>query len=259
MLSDNDINQVKEIIRQAGKAILEEYQAVDLEIISKEDNSPLTNADLRSHEIINKGLKGLETKFPIISEESVRIEAHERMIIPTFWLVDPLDGTKEFIHKNGEFAVCIALIHKEKSIAGFVYAPVKNELFYAVEGRGAILEKNFQRKELKTREFTLNEKHIRIAVSRSHRSKEEDEYILQFEEPQLITKGSILKMTEIAAGNMEIYPRFDQMTKEWDIAAGQIILEEAGGEVIHRISNEPIRYNKTTLQNPPFIARAKTV
>lgn len=260
MLSTNDINSIKSIIREAGEAIMDEY-AKDTEqsISTKGDDSPLTKADLRSNEIIIRGLLSLECSYPIVSEETKQMDKAKRMKIPTLWIVDPLDGTKEFISKNGEFAVCIALIHEKRVVAGFVYAPTKEELYYAVKDKGAILEKDHKREALQSKAFSFSDKNLRIAVSRSHRSEEQNEYMSQFDDPVFVTKGSVLKMTEIARGNIDIYPRFDEKTKEWDIAAGQIIVEEAGGEVIHKYTELPIEYNKESLQSPPFIARARII
>ncbi len=179
--------------------------------------------------------------------------------MPVMWCVDPLDGTKEFISRNGEFAICIALIENHRAVAGFVYEPVADRLYYAVKGQGAHVEEKGQHKTLQVKSISATDRHLTFGVSRSHRSDDQQAYIDQFKDPQYVSKGSILKMIAITTGEIDIYPRFDEKTKEWDIAAGQIILEEAGGDVIHKITGEPITYNKPSLQSPPFIARARMI
>ena len=257
MISDNDLFSIKSMIRLAGAAIMEEYELHNQEVIVKNDNSPLTKADMRSNQIINDGLTNLEIQYPIVSEENKLMGDEDRQAIETLWIVDPLDGTKEFINRNGEFAVCIALVHKHRAVAGFVYATASDELYYAVKNQGAILEKEGTITELHAPSVDPEKEGLRIAVSRSHSSEQQEAYVSKFEKPNIIIKGSILKMTDIARSKMDIYPRFDEKTKEWDIAAGQIILEESGGKVIHRDTGKPILYNKESMQNPPFIATGK--
>lgn len=255
-LNSQDIARICQIIRSAGDAILEEYSKDFSPAEIKADHSPLTQADLRSNAIIEEGLKSLSVQYPYVSEENLEIPAGERQDLETYWLVDPLDGTREFINRNGEFAICIALIHKSKAVVGFVFAPTAQELCLAIKDKGAFIEKGGLRTKLNTSPFDPSQEKLRFAVSRSHRSPDINSYIEKFENPIYKTKGSILKMVEIAKGSIDIYPRFDQKTKEWDIAAGQIILEEAGGSVIHSETQKSITYNKITLNNPPFIASA---
>lgn len=256
LLTQADVAEIKAIIRRAGQAIMEEYAKPYSPSEAKSDDSPLTQADIRSNLIIEHGLSQLATKYPIVSEENLEITSEERQQLETYWLVDPLDGTKEFIHRNGEFAICIALIHRQRSVAGFVFAPTIQELSYAIQGQGAFIEKDNIDTQLKTSPFDVSQKNLRFAVSRSHRSPDINNYIDQYDSPEYVTKGSILKMIEIAKGSIDIYPRFDEMTKEWDIAAGQIILEEAGGSVLIYDSEKALHYNKANLNNPPFIASA---
>ena len=225
----------------------------------KDDHSPLTEADLRSNEILVKGLNDLSVSFPIVSEEMMNYSTEERMGFETFWLIDPLDGTKEFINKNGEFAICIALIHHQKSVFGMVYAPVLNQLYYAVESKGAFEEIDSNDVPLKCAEIDWTSQGLRLGVSRSHKNQAVTDFVERFRNPVLISKGSVLKMTEIAKGNMDIYPRLDSYTSEWDIAAGQIIVEEAGGSVLMIENDEPLIYNKVSLKNPPFIVSAKQI
>lgn len=255
-LSNQDIARICQIIKAAGDVVLEEYSKDFSLVETKADHSPLTQADLRSNAIIEEGLRNLTFQYPYVSEENLDIPAKDRQNLKTYWLVDPLDGTREFINRNGEFAICIALIHKSRAIAGFVFAPTAQELCLAVKNKGAFIEKDGLRTKLETSPFDPSQEKLRFAVSRSHRSSDINSYIEKFRNPIYMTKGSILKMIEIAKGSIDIYPRFDQKTKEWDIAAGQIILEEAGGSVVHSETHEPITYNKTTLNNHPFIASA---
>ena len=259
LLSKKDVKLILETIRKAGEAVMDEYNHQDPSIDYKSDESPITKADLRSNECINEGLTNLSIDYPILSEENKILSFEERKKMPVMWCVDPLDGTKEFINKNGEFAICIALISDHKSVAGFVYEPVKDRLFYALEGEGAWLEEKGNKSELSVKTISANDEQLVFGVSRSHRSDDQQAYINQFKNPAYLSKGSILKMIAITTGEIDIYPRFDEKTKEWDIAAGQIILEEAGGKVIHKVTGDPISYNKESLQSPPFIATAKMI
>jgi 3'(2'), 5'-bisphosphate nucleotidase len=259
LLTDNDIKIVLETIREAGKAVMDEYEHQNPDIDYKGDESPITKADIRSNECINEGLNKLSTLYPILSEENKILSYEERKEMPVMWCVDPLDGTKEFIGKNGEFCCCIALIENHRAVAGFIYEPVKDRLYYAVKGSGSWVEEGDNKKALKVKDISPTDENLVFGVSRSHRSDDQQAYINQFKNPQYLSKGSILKMISITTGEIDIYPRFDEKTKEWDIAAGQIILEEAGGEVIHKNTGDPITYNKESLQSPPFIARAKMV
>lgn len=259
MISKSDLEQVIAIAGKAGEEILDEYNSQDPSISYKKDESPLTKADLRSNKVIMKGLTELSVKYPIVSEESIDYTQNERMSFDTFWLVDPLDGTKEFINKNGEFAVCIALIHKNKAVAGVVFAPALDTFWYAVEGKGAFERKNGNDVKLQAGEIKWDQEGLRLAVSRSHKNEAVDTFVKEFKNPELVSKGSVLKLIEIAKNNVDIYPRLDSYTSEWDIAAGQIILEQAGGVVLKVDDNNPVVYNKESLKNPPFIASAKII
>ncbi len=259
LLSKEDLDKVLETILHAGAAVMDEYEHQDPSIDYKKDESPITKADLRSNDEINKGLKALSTLYPILSEENKILSYEERKEMPVMWCVDPLDGTKEFISRNGEFAICIALIENHRAVAGFIYEPVKDRLFYALKGNGAWVIKGDEKTKLEVKSISASDENLVFGVSRSHRSDDQQEYINQFKNPQYLSKGSILKMISITTGEIDIYPRFDEKTKEWDIAAGQIILEEAGGKVIHKVTGEPITYNKESLQSPPFIATANMI
>ena len=263
MIDNNEklILAVSNIAIQAGNIIMDQYNN-DLEIISKQDKSPLTNADLQSNKFITQELKLLNNKIPILSEESL-IEWNERKKWNTYWLIDPLDGTKEFINKNGEFTVNIALIENNKPILGVIYAPALSILYFAQKNLGShkICCSNSLSTLVKSVRLNVNKKKktdkIKVIGSRSHSNEKFKTWINEnFHHYDIIQKGSSLKFCEIAEGVADIYPRFG-FTSEWDIAAGQIILEEAGGNIIC-INNEQLSYNsKESLINPEFIASCK--
>lgn len=256
MISDKDFEVLKTGIRDAGAAVMSYYDDV-IQAEFKQDDSPLTKADLHSNRIINTCLESLDSQFPIISEENEAWDVDTRCNFETAWIVDPLDGTKEFINKNGEFAICISLVHKNRAVVGLVYAPVIDELYYASIGKGAFMEKNNKISQLHASKVDLRSEGLKIGISRSHLNALNAEYIEQFDAPLLVKKGSILKITEIAKGTLDMYPRVDEKTSEWDIAAGQIILEEAGGAVLTIADAKPMTYNKLSLKNPAFIAHGK--
>lgn len=274
--------------KRAGEAILEVYNS-DFAVEHKEDKSPLTEADKRAHQIILRHLldpvSSPAQAIPILSEEGKSIPYSERKTWETFWLVDPLDGTKEFVKRNGEFTVNIALIEKCRPILGVIYVPVKDFFYYGVEGLGAyklfgaekvglsgeqeakaldgaifsglvddlILESNpLPLNGLLPRPFT-------VVSSRSHMSKETEEYITELRERhgeiEMISAGSSLKLCLVAEGRADVYPRFAP-TMEWDTGAGQAIVEQSGGKVLDANTHNPLRYNKENLLNPWFIAES---
>ena len=251
-LSKNDILKINDIVYDAGKAILDIYDT-SFNVETKSDNSPLTQADKNSHSIIELGLNSIFPNIPILSEEGRNIPYSERKRWEIFWLVDPLDGTKEFVKRNGEFTVNIALIKDDYPIFGSVYAPFKKELFWAADGLGAwkSIDKNIDQpiKTLKSESST------RIVISRSHPNEKVTEYISQYNNHELIRMGSSLKLCCIADGKADIYPRLGP-TSEWDIGAAQCIVEQAGGSVLEYPSNNRLRYNKKNILNPFFIVSA---
>ena len=252
MLSSDDIVKINNIVYQAGDEILRIYDS-SFNIETKEDNSPLTTADRNSHLIIEKGLKALFPDIPILSEEGISIDYSERSDWEYFWLIDPLDGTKEFIKKNGEFTVNIALIKRGVSIFGSVYAPYKKELFWALEDSGAW--KSIDKKQDEAIKVLKSNKKTRIVISRSHPNEKVIDYINQYSKHELIRMGSSLKLCCIADGKADIYPRLGP-TSEWDIGAAQCIVEQAGGTVLEYESNNRLRYNKENILNPFFIVSA---
>lgn len=253
------ITEVSAIARRAGSAILEVYHgSADMGITWKEDDSPLTLADQASNAVINSGLAAVTPSYPIVSEENKAIPYAERRHFERYWLVDPLDGTKEFIKRNGEFTVNIALIEGNKPILGVVYIPVTAELYWAARGLGAWRERQGQPEQLSATTFDMQMKGLRVLASRSHISPHTEAFIAQLKEPVLINKGSSIKMLLLAAGEADLYPRLGP-TSEWDTAAAQIIVEEAGGQLLEWDSRQPLRYNKEDVLNPNFIGQGRLV
>jgi len=253
----NLIEPVKKIALDAGVVIMDVYEnEADFNITEKGDKSPLTIADRRSNEVICKGLKNIAPDIPIISEENKEIPFPEREKFTVAWLVDPVDGTKEFIKRNGEFTVNIALIENGEIILGVVYVPVTEELFWATKNNGAYFSiKNNEAKKLNAPSFSMNDNGLNVVCSRSHLNEDTANFINQLNEPNKVSKGSSLKFLILAQGGAHVYPRLAP-TMEWDTGAAQIILEEAGGKVINVETNAPLKYNKENLRNPHFIAYA---
>jgi len=252
MITKEDIISINDIVYRAGDAIMDIYES-PFEVETKSDNSPLTIADKKSHNIINEGLKTIFPDIPILSEEGKAISYSERKNWKNFWLIDPLDGTKEFIKRNGEFTVNIALINDGFPIFGSVYAPFKKELYWACKNLGAWKSEN---KKTEFQIFTkLNNSKKRIVISRSHPNEKVTEFINQYDSHELIRMGSSLKLCCIAEGNADIYPRLGP-TSEWDIGAAQCVVEEAGGSVLQVDNNKRLTYNKENILNPFFIVSA---
>ena len=249
------VDTLLNICRDAGSAIMEIYKRADLGVEQKADDSPLTLADKAANDIICKGLENLSERFPIISEENKEIPYEERKEYKYVWMVDPLDGTKEFIKRNGEFTVNIALIHEGRSIAGFVYAPDLDELYYAIEGQGAYQVFTDKKLRLTSNTINLTDKGLRVVGSRSHLNDATQAFVDALNEAEIVPKGSSLKFLILAKGEADLYPRMAP-TMEWDTAAAEIILREAGGQVVQALHKEPMRYNKEDLLNPHFIASA---
>lgn len=251
MVEQIDINDIIAIAQKAGDAIMEIY-GEKIEVEYKEDQSPLTKADKKANNIITMGLSNLSIKLPILSEEGEEIPYEERKEWEYFWMVDPLDGTKEFIKKNGEFTVNIALIYKDTPILGVVYAPALNEMYWAVQGKGAF--KDGKKLPLYINEHPENL--LRVVASKSHLNSETEDYINNLakttEAIECVSKGSSLKLCMIAEGVADIYPRLAP-TMEWDTAAADAIVRESGKMCIQFHNKTPIFYNKENLLNPWFI------
>lgn len=248
------VRDIIRIAREAGHAILEVYASgADFEIVQKDDHSPLTKADRASNALICQALEQLTPQYPIISEENKEIPFAERRHYTHCWIIDPLDGTKEFIRRNDEFTVNIALIRDGRPILGVVYAPVLDEMYWGVRDGGAYVERNRKVEKLRAATFQLSDERLNLVCSRSHLNPETEAFVRQFKQPNLVSKGSSLKLMLLAKGAAHVYPRLAP-TMEWDIAAGQVILEEAGGTVLNYNSGQPLRYNKEELRNPYFVA-----
>lgn len=247
----------------AGKAIMEIYENEDFQIEAKDDNSPLTIADKKANDIINKAL--IPTNIPIISEENQQLAFKERKDWEQCWIVDPLDGTKEFIKRNGEFTVNIALIVKGKPKLGVIFAPALKMLYFAdvLEGKAfkvGVSEENNSSK-LITSAKEINpcsiEGDIKVVGSRSHMNKDTLDFMESLKsehnkEMEIVSKGSSLKFCLVAEGAAHIYPRFAP-TMEWDTAAGQAICEAVGLNVCFRKTGNPITYNRENLLNGHFL------
>lgn len=243
---------------EASEKILEIY-GKDFSVEEKEDKSPLTEADKASHEVIKSFLE--KTDYPILSEEGKSIDYDERSKWNTYWCVDPIDGTKEFIKRNGEFTVNIALVENQEIQMGVVYAPVLKTLYFASKEIGSFkieadsfvsLEKLIEKADKlpchKTDKYT-------VVGSRSHMSEETSDFINSLKaehgEIEILSKGSSLKLCMVAEGSAQVYPRYAP-TMEWDTAAGQAIALFSNAEVINYDTNEPLLYNKENLRNPWF-------
>jgi len=225
----------------------------DFETYEKEDQSPLTEADLAAHKLICERLESEFPEIPVLSEESSGIEYQDRKDWETFWLVDPLDGTKEFVKKNDEFTVNIALIHKGRPVMGVVYAPALNVTYAGAEGLGAYKEEQGQKQNISV----INEapKNWILVGSRSHRGEAMDAYLEKFSSYEFISKGSSLKLCMVAEGTAHLYPRLGP-TSEWDTAAADAVVRAAGG-VVTDVEGHALQYNKENILNPWFMVHGK--
>ncbi|PIB23013.1 3'(2'),5'-bisphosphate nucleotidase CysQ [Maribacter sp. 4G9] len=247
-----------------GIEIMEIYKKPNFSSELKQNNSPLTEADLAANRIINEYLE--RTNIPIISEENKNLDFSERKNWDTCWIVDPLDGTKEFIKRNGEFTVNIALCHFGKPILGVIYVPVSRELYYANVNEGAafksilneshMFSKELYRDEDRIFSNKLDEEVVRVVGSRSHMNQDTQEFISKLKNDvknvEIVSKGSSLKFCLVAEGKADVYPRFAP-TMEWDTAAGHAICNATGLKVISQETNEELPYNKENLLNPYFL------
>ena len=249
---------------EGGKAIMDVYNT-DFSIEHKEDNSPLTLADKNCNEIIEKKL--LNTGIPILSEEGKHTVYNERKKWEYLWLVDPLDGTKEFVKRNGEFTVNIALIYEGNPILGVIYVPVTQELYFGMRQIGSY-KYNFSNNLIDSLDTLISKSKILpfknkrdnyvIVGSRSHMSAETEKYYLavkeKYDKVEILSKGSSLKLCMVAEGKADVYPRYAP-TMEWDTAAGHAIVKYAGFSVKQYKSDKDVIYNKENLLNPWFIVR----
>ncbi|MDD9891311.1 MAG: 3'(2'),5'-bisphosphate nucleotidase CysQ [Gammaproteobacteria bacterium] len=261
MWKENDLDALLRIAISAGKEILSVYErAGDIEVEIKDDSSPLTEADRRANELIVEELQQFSPSIPILSEESEKMAAAERMGWSRYWIVDPLDGTKEFIKRNGEFTVNIALISNGTPELGIVHVPVTGTNYLGKLGKGAWkIGISGEFNEISTTKFKTGSGPVRVVASRSHRGELADKLIstmaAELGDCEVVSMGSSLKICLLAEGKADVYPRLAP-TSEWDTAAAHAVLNAAGGE-IYDTGFEILRYNqKESLLNPHFIAVA---
>lgn len=244
-----------EAAEKAGEEILKIYDSEDFGIKVKSDESPLTLADENANQVILQKLTQAFPNIPAITEETKTQDYSERQSFEYYWMVDPLDGTKEFIKRNGEFTVNIALGKGQKVVAGVVYVPVTKDMYFAAEGYGAFKGYLQNNVPLQAKPYRQDDANLIVVVSRSHLNEATQSFLDSLDSPQTLATGSSLKFMKIAEGEAHIYPRLGP-TMEWDTAAAQIILEESGGSVFTWEGQSPLRYNKENLLNPYFIAKA---
>jgi len=246
-----DIHKINQIAREAGRAILEVYGQEDLGVTEKEDQSPLTRADMASHHLITRELQLLTPEIPILSEESAFVPFEERSQWNRYWLIDPLDGTKEFVKRNGEFTVNIALIENHQPALGVVHAPVPNITWYGDREHGAWRQEGDNEPERIEVTPSLS-KPVRVAGSRSHAGDSLKRFLEKLGEHEIVSMGSSLKLCLVAEGKADVYPRLGP-TSEWDTAAAQAVVEAAGGRVTDT-DMKRLDYNrKESLLNPHFL------
>ncbi len=256
MLTQGLLENVVKITHQAGEKIMSVYnqQVADVDILQKEDGSPLTTADLLAHNTIVNALKRITPNIPVLSEESSEAECSQRHQWPTLWMVDPLDGTKEFIHRTDEFTVNIALIINHRPVLGVVFAPALGVTYFAMDGDGAY--KNYADKTQRiSARFPITLPY-QVVASRRHGGEALEKFLQQIPDYQLVNAGSALKICMVAEGAADIYPRLGP-TSEWDTAAGHAIINNANG-VIYDSQKRPFCYNaRETLLNGSFMVSHK--
>lgn len=251
------LEAVRCIARSAGEAIIDVYRRLDepgaVAIDSKEDSSPLTEADLAAHHIILEGLRSLSPAWPVLSEEAADVPFAERASWSRFWLVDPLDGTKEFLSRNGEFTVNIALIDRHQPVLGVVHVPVTGVDYFGLADVGAWKAMRLDDPGTSIHVASRSRAPIRVVGSRSHASAQMLEALQALNAHELVSMGSSLKFCVLAEGAADVYPRIGP-TSEWDTAAAHAVVRGAGGDVV-RLDGSPLEYNRSGgWLNPDFIA-----
>ncbi len=251
MLEAVKLKDITAIAKEAGDAVMDIYRK-DFSVEYKDDKSPLTEADIHANEIICNALLNLYPDIPMLSEENKAIAYEARKDWEYYWCIDPIDGTKEFIKKNGEFTINIALIHKNTPVLGVVYAPAIGDMYAAKKGAGAT--KNGEKLPLHVNDTP--EKELNVVASKSHLSQETQAFIdaLETQKVNQVSKGSSLKLCMVAEGEADIYPRLAP-TMEWDTAAADAIVREAGKMTYRFESDQPVVYNKEDLLNPWFVVK----
>lgn len=258
-MSSINVDLIKKIAIGAAQQILTVYNSEDFAVETKEDNSPLTKADRLSNDYIVKELRQNYPDIPIVSEENKKVDYEIRKKYTRFWLVDPLDGTKEFVKKNDEFTVNIALIENCSPTLGVVHIPVSGVTYWAQLNKGAFCESEGKINKLCCKKFRMSDDNLHVVCSRSHLSDKTKQFMAKLNNPQTLAKGSSLKFMLLAEGKAHLYPRLSPIM-EWDIAAADIILREAGGRTVCYTNNDDVRYNNTQdMRIPSFIAYAKKI
>ena len=266
-MSNKKLNELSLTAAQAalkgGIEILEVYNNETARVQKKGDDSPLTQADTRAHQAIMRILE--PTGIPVLSEEGKHCPFEDRVKWSLLWIVDPLDGTKEFIKRNGEFTVNIALVENGRPIMGVVYVPVTGDFYFGAKGQGAKKLVVDSEAELSLNQLSHGKsipikmnRQFTVVGSRSHMNAETEDFLNSYKEEHgelaILSKGSSLKMCMVAEGLADVYPRFAP-TMEWDTAAGQAVVEAAGFSMLEKESRLPLRYNKEDLLNPHFIVQ----
>lgn len=252
MNTNNLLPRALKAAELACEEILKVYQSDDFQAEAKGDNSPLTLADRKAHQRIVEVLQ--PTDIPVLSEEGKRIPYDQRRQWEYFWMVDPLDGTKEFIKRNGEFTVNIALIHQQRPVLGVVAVPVTGDVFYS-DGKDAFVKNEDKTIPLLRRPpINLSAPNLKVVASRSHMNDDTQKFISELMEPELVSKGSSLKFMLVAEGKADVYPRYAP-TMEWDTAAAHAIINAVGLKVLESGKETELVYNKENLLNPYFLVR----
>ncbi|MCA9325833.1 3'(2'),5'-bisphosphate nucleotidase CysQ [Candidatus Saccharibacteria bacterium] len=246
---------VIELVQEAGEAVMRIYESDDFDVKLKSDHSPLTKADLAANEIITKGLRKLAPNIPVVSEEAL-LSDEERLASSSFWLVDPIDGTKEFIKKNGQFTLNVGLIEDGEPVLGVVYAPARDVLYYGGRGLGAWKERDGHKEKIQVADGSRP----LIAVgSLSHPSPAAAAWLQDQGVAEIVSVGSSLKLCYVSEGAADVYPRIDAHLSDWDIAAADAVLRAAGGLCEVFETGETLRYDRPTLKLPHFLVRSKHV
>jgi 3'(2'), 5'-bisphosphate nucleotidase len=258
MIPDYSIEAIISLLGKAGSEILKIYREGNFSTRLKEDNSPVTKADMASDNIIKTGLANITPRVNVFSEETKDVSFSERSLWDPLWILDPLDGTKEFIARNDEFCISLALVENRIPVAGFIHAPVCKTTWYAIKNVGAFRIINNVTEKLPV---IKREGPYHVNISRSHHSGKEAAWIENFSrenEAVTLTCGSAIKFSRIAEGISDLYPKFS-LIHEWDIAAGHLIIEESGGKVIETATGLAPVYNKEDYHQLPFIAFGQRV
>ena len=236
---------------EACQVILDVYTSGDFQAEAKGDQSPVTRADKLAHAVIAEHLA--PAGLMVLSEEGKDLAYDTRKDLPYFWMVDPLDGTKEFLKRNGEFTVNIAIIHQQRPVLGVVAVPVSGDVYYAIEGHGAFRARAGKVEALPRRtSVTLDQPRLRVVASRSYMNAETKDFVEALEAPSLLSRGSSLKFLLLAEGAADVYPRYAP-TMEWDTAAPHVILHETGLRILQAGQEKELIYNKPSLLNPSFL------